>query len=40
MMASLALLSTLVNIALLVTLLSPLVLLVLLVVDWKKRRLW
>lgn len=40
MMASLALLSTLVNIALLVTLLSPLVLLVLLVVDWKKGRLW
>lgn len=40
MMASLGLLSTLVSIALLVTVLSPLVLLGLLMRDWKKRRLW
>ena len=40
MMASVTVLGTLVSIALLITLLSPLVLLGLLVKDWKKRTLW
>ncbi len=40
MMASANFLSTLVSIALLATLLSPVILLGLLIRDWKKRTLW
>lgn len=40
MTASVTFLGTLVSIALLITLVSPVVLLALLIRDWKKRTLW